>query len=117
MKEKDDSAAPRAPRAKATRGDNAAPAAPISKDQLFRIFRDNPGKVFSYRQLSRRLGVTTKEQRDDIFNHLKALRKTGLLTLLQNDDYRLTDASVLQQATEPASGRNTRSSFSRMARI
>lgn len=107
MKEKDDSAAPRAPRAKATRGDNAA-AAPISKDQLFRIFRDNPGKVFSYRQLSRRLGVTTKEQRDDIFNHLKALRKTGLLTLLQNDDYRLTDASALQQATEPASGRNTR---------
>ncbi|RPD49275.1 ribonuclease R [Hymenobacter sediminis] len=107
MKEKDESAAPRAPRAKAARGTNAA-AAPISKDLVFRIFRDNPGKVFSYRQLSRRLGVTTKEQREDVFEHLKSLKKTGLLTLLQNDDYRLTDAAAAQAVTEPAGGRKTR---------
>ncbi|GAB3301679.1 ribonuclease R family protein [Hymenobacter tenuis] len=106
MKEKDDSAAPRAPRAKAARGEQAAAA--ISKDLVFRIFRDNPDKVFAYRQLSRRLGVTTKEQRDEIFNHLKALKKSGLLTLLQNDEYRLTDPGAARAATEPAGGRKTR---------
>ncbi|TYZ11451.1 ribonuclease R [Hymenobacter lutimineralis] len=105
MKEKDESAAPRASRAKAARGDQATP---ISKDLVFRVFRDNPGKVLSYRQLSRRLGVATKEQREDVFAHLKSLKKSGQLTLLQNDDYRLTDASTAQAATEPASGRKTR---------
>ncbi|MCA8833018.1 ribonuclease R [Hymenobacter pini] len=107
MKEKDESAAPRASRAKASRRtESAAPS--ISQDLVFRIFRDNPDKVLSYRQLSRRLGVTTKEQREEIFAHLKSLKQKGLLTLLQNDEYRLTDASAAYAATEPASGRKTR---------
>ncbi|GAA4019361.1 ribonuclease R [Hymenobacter fastidiosus] len=107
MKEKDDSAAPRAPRAKAARGDQAA-AAPITKDLVFRVFRDNPGKIFAYRQLSRRLGVTTKEQREEVFTHLKALKNSGQLTLLQNDDYRLTDPGAAEAATAPASSRKPR---------
>ncbi|SHI45646.1 RNAse R [Hymenobacter daecheongensis DSM 21074] len=106
MKEKDDSAAPRASRAKAARADQAA--APITKDLVFRIFRDNPGKVFAYRQLSRRLGVTTKEQREEVFAHLKALKNLGQLTLLQNDEYRLTDPSAAFSATMPASSRQPR---------
>ncbi|SHK16345.1 ribonuclease R [Hymenobacter psychrotolerans] len=106
MKRKDDSAAPRADRAKAATGSHEA--APITKDIVFRIFRDNPGKVFAYRQISRRLGVTTKEQREDIFAHLKALKNAGTLTLLQNDEYRLTDAGAAHAATEPASSRRPR---------
>ncbi|GAA3937925.1 ribonuclease R [Hymenobacter algoricola] len=107
MKEKDDSAAPRAPRAKAARGDQAA-APQITKDLVFRVFRDNPGKVFAYRQLSRRLGVTTKEQREEVFAHLKALKNAGQLTLLQNDEYRLTDPTAAYSATMPASSRQPR---------
>ncbi|RSK47995.1 ribonuclease R [Hymenobacter rigui] len=107
MKEKDEPAAPRASRAKAARRSEAV-APSISQDLVFRIFRDNPGKILSYRQLSRRLGVTTKEQRDDIFAHLKSLKQKGLLTLLQNDEYRLSDANAAHAATEPASGRKTR---------
>ncbi|UYZ62233.1 ribonuclease R [Hymenobacter weizhouensis] len=104
MKEQDDSAAPRAPRAKAARGAKAAPAS-IGKDQVLRIFTDRPGVVIPYRQLSRRLGVTTKEQRDEIFAHLKALKKTGVLTLVQNDEYRLTDPAAAAAATVPPSSR------------
>jgi len=104
MKEKDEPAAPRASRAKAARGDKATTTpTEISQDLVFRIFRDNPGKVLAYRQLSRRLGVTTKEQRDEIFAHLKNLKKSGLLTLMQNDEYRLTDdEALLAAAPAPA---------------
>jgi len=109
MKRKDESAAPRAPRAKAAQGSPEG-VADITKDVVFRIFRDNPDKVFAYRQISRRLGVTTKDQREDIFAHLKALKNSGLLTLLQNDEYRLTDPSAAYAATEPASSRKTRKS-------
>ncbi|WP_133271161.1 ribonuclease R [Hymenobacter radiodurans] len=109
MKKQDESAAPRAPRAKAARGEKAA-AAPVTKTQVYRVFADNPGKVFSYRQLSRRLGVTTKEQREEVFDHLKALRKSNQLTLLQNDDYRLTDPAALRMQPDagqrPERGRN-----------
>ncbi|SNC76983.1 RNAse R [Hymenobacter gelipurpurascens] len=108
MKREDEDAAPRAPRAKAARGEEATAAASVSKDLVFRIFRDNPTKVLAYRQLSRRLGVTTKGQREEIFDHLKALKKAGLITLLQNDEYRLTDAGAAQAATAPASSRRAR---------
>ena len=106
MKRKDESSAPRAA-AKATHSPKGE-RTPVTKTQVFRIFADNPGKVFSYRQLSRRLGVTTKEQREDVFAHLKALRNSNQLTHLQNDDYRLTDGAVIQNATEPAIGRKMR---------
>ena len=65
--------------------------APLTADQVLRVFIDNPTKVLAYRQLSRRLGVTTKQQREEVFGHLKALRKKNVLTLVQNDEYRLTD--------------------------
>jgi ribonuclease R len=108
MKRKDEDAAPRAPRAKAARGEEATAATSVSKDLVFRIFRDNPTKVLAYRQLSRRLGVTTKQQREEIFDHLKALKKAGLITLLQNDEYRLTDPGTTEFATAPASSRRPR---------
>ena len=92
---------PRAPRAKR----ETPEPAPIAQDQVLRAFADNPAKVLAYRQLSRRLGVTTKGQREEIFAHLKELRKRGLITLLQNDEYRLADAVAAAAALAPASGR------------
>ena len=47
---------------------------------MLRVFADNPSKVLAYRQLSRRLGVTTKGQREEIFAHLKVLRKQAALS-------------------------------------
>ncbi|GAA4390425.1 ribonuclease R [Hymenobacter koreensis] len=90
MKRNNDSDAPRPQRDPARRRDQAAPAG-INKTLVFRIFADNPGKVFNYRQLARRLGVTTKEQRDEIFDVLKGLKKSGHIALLSNDDYRLVE--------------------------
>ncbi|NVO83621.1 ribonuclease R [Hymenobacter terrestris] len=93
--------APRASRAKATSTEPAAAAALISQDQIMRIFRDNPGKVLTYRQLSRRLGVTTKDQREVVFAHLRELREQKQLLLIQNDEYRLTDEAQEELATAP----------------
>jgi len=107
MKRKDDSAAPRAPRAKATSGDQAAPTT-ITKEQVLRIFSDKPTEVIAYRQLSRRLGVTTKEQREEVFEHLRAFKKSGVLTLITNDEYRLTDPDAMLAATVPASSKRRR---------
>lgn len=103
MKNPQDPAAPRAPRAK------AAPPTPagITAEVVCRQFADNPGKVFGYRQLSRRLGITTKTQRDDLFGILKQLRQQGRLELLQNDDYRLASPTDLQVAASAAKGRKT----------
>nr|WP_254244916.1 RNB domain-containing ribonuclease [Hymenobacter sp. BRD67] len=72
---------------------------------MYRQFADNPGKVLAYRQLSRRLGITTKDQREELFAHLKTLRKTGRLELLQNDEYRLANPTDLQVAASAAKGR------------
>lgn len=91
MKRNNDSDAPRPQRDPARRRDQAAQPAAINKTMVFRIFADNPGKVFNYRQLSRRLGVVDKDQRDQLFDTLKALRKSGHIALLQNDDYRLVE--------------------------
>lgn len=91
MKRNQDSDAPRPQRDPARRRDQAAQPAVINKTQVFRIFADNPGKVFNYRQLSRRLGVVDKDQRDELFDVLKALKKSGHIALLQNDDYRLVE--------------------------
>ncbi|NVO31543.1 ribonuclease R [Hymenobacter lapidiphilus] len=93
--------APRASRAKASSTETAAAATPISQDQIMRIFRDNPGKVLTYRQLSRRLGVTTKDQREVVFAHLRELRQENQLLLIQNDEYRLTDEAQQAQAAAP----------------
>ena len=92
---------PKAPRAKREKPE----AAPISQDLVLRAFTDNPTKVLAYRQLSRRLGVTTKGQREEIFAHLKVLRKNGLITLLQNDEYRLADTDTVATALMPSSAR------------
>lgn len=81
--------------------------ATISQDQVLRTFIDNPTKVLAYRQLSRRLGVTTKQQREEIFAHLKSLRKTGVITLLQNDEYRLTDPASASAIAAAVSGEKT----------
>jgi ribonuclease R len=107
MKRKEDSAAPRAPRAKAASGDQAAPAT-ITKEQVLRIFTDKPTDVIAYRQLSRRLGVTTKEQREEVFEHLRSFKKSGVLTLVTNDEYRLTDPTAMLAATAPASSKKRR---------
>lgn len=93
--------APRASRAKASAAEPTAAATPISQDQIMRIFRDNPGKVLTYRQLSRRLGVTTKDQREVVFAHLRELRQENQLLLIQNDEYRLTDEAQQALAAAP----------------
>jgi len=110
MKNPKDPAAPRAARAK------AAPTAPaptppaaasIEQDTVYRQFADNPGKVLAYRQLSRRLGITTKAQREELFAHLKDLRENGRLELLQNDEYRLANPTDLQVAASANKARKT----------
>jgi ribonuclease R len=100
MKNPQDSAAPRAARAKA-----APAAASLSQEEVYRQFADNPGKVLAYRQLSRRLGITTKAKREELFAHLKDLRQTGRIELLQNDEYRLGNPTDLQVAASAAKGR------------
>jgi len=102
MKNPQDPAAPRASRAKA-----APTPAGISTELVYRQFADNPGKVLGYRQLSRRLGITTKTQREDLFSVLKELRQQGRLELLQNDDYRLANPTDLQAAASAPKGRKT----------
>ena len=94
---------PRAPRAKREKPEATA----ITQDQVLQVFADNPTKVIAYRQLSRRLGVTAKSQREEIFAHIKVLRKNGLITLLQNDEYRLADADVVAAALMPSSARKS----------
>ncbi|GAB3878364.1 ribonuclease R [Hymenobacter segetis] len=94
---------PKAPRAKREKPEPAA----ITQDQVLRVFADNPTKVLAYRQLSRRLGVTTKGQREEIFAHIKVLRKNGLITLLQNDEYRLADADAVAAALMPSSAKKS----------
>jgi ribonuclease R len=91
----------KAPRAKREKPEPAA----ITQDQVLRVFADNPTKVMAYRQLSRRLGVTTKGQREEIFAHIKVLRKKGLITLLQNDEYCLADADAVAAALMPSSAK------------
>ncbi|GAB3720928.1 ribonuclease R [Hymenobacter agri] len=93
----------RAPRAKREKPEPAA----ITQDQVLRVFADNPTKVLAYRQLSRRLGVTTKGQREEIFAHIKVLRKNGLITLLQNDEYRLADTDAVAAALMPSSAKKS----------
>ena len=114
MKNPQDPAAPRASRAKAASTTPAAPrakAAPVlatlSSEVVYQQFADNPGKVLAYRQLSRRLGITTKTQREELFAILKDLRTADRLELLQNDEYRLANPTDLQQAASPAKGRKT----------
>ena len=102
MKNPKDPAAPRAPRAKA-----APTVAALTAELVYRQFADNPGKVMGYRQLSRRLGITTKTQRDDLFSQLKDLRQQGRLELLQNDEYRLANPTDPQQSASAAKGRRT----------
>ena len=113
MKNPQDPAAPRASRAKAASTTSAprAKAAPVlatlTSEVVYRQFADNPGKVLAYRQLSRRLGITTKTQREELFAILKDLKNNGRLELLQNDEYRLANPTDLQQAARPAKGRKT----------
>ena len=103
MKSPKESAAPRARRDQ----DAAAAPAAITKDQVLLIFADQPDKVIAYRQLSRRLGITTKGQREVVFAHLRELRAANILTLAQNDEYRLTDPSALKMANSSARTRKT----------
>jgi ribonuclease R len=109
MKNPKDPAAPRAARAKAAPAVSkvAAAAASIDQDVVYRQFADNPGKVLAYRQLSRRLGITTKVQREELFAHLKELKQNGRLELLQNDEYRLANPTDLQVAASTATARKT----------
>ena len=115
MKNPKDPAAPRAARAKAAPAAKATPAvskvaaaaASIDQEVVYRQFADNPGKVLAYRQLSRRLGITTKAQREELFAHLKELKQNGRLELLQNDEYRLANPTDLQVAASAAKAPKT----------
>ena len=107
MKNPQDPAAPRASRAKAAPAQPGTPAVGLSAETVYRQFADNPGKVFGYRQLSRRLGITTKGQREGLFAILKEFRQQGRLELLQNDEYRLVNAADLPVAANAPRGRKT----------
>ena len=95
MKRKDDSAAPRADSAKAARAPKpaATPTTPLTINRVLREFFSHPDESIPYRQLARRLGVTTKEQREQVFGYLRTLRETGQLAQVENDSYQLADAA------------------------
>ncbi|MFC5270932.1 ribonuclease R [Adhaeribacter terreus] len=59
----------------------------ISKQRVNQIFAKNLGKVFSPKQILRRLSVTTQAGREQVYDHLKQLRKEGDIMLLENGDY------------------------------
>ena len=99
--------APRAARAKAVSTQSATSPNSLSEELVYRQFADNPGKVLAYRQLSRRLGITTKAQREELFSHLKHLKQSGRLELLQNDEYRLANPTDLQVASSVTKGRKS----------
>lgn len=66
------------------RGQNAGE---VSREVLLNIFSKEPSKVFTYRQLHRRLGINDKEGREQVFSLLKNMRKSGELVHLQEDAY------------------------------
>jgi ribonuclease R len=59
----------------------------ISKNRVASIFSKNIGKVFSPKQILRRLSVTTQAGRELVYEHLKQLKKEGDIMLLDNGDY------------------------------
>ncbi|HYK56725.1 MAG TPA: hypothetical protein VEV15_09610, partial [Flavisolibacter sp.] len=59
----------------------------ISKNRVASIFSKNIGKVFSPKQILRRLSVTTQAGRELVYEHLKQLKKEGDIMLLENGDY------------------------------
>ncbi|MBC3539504.1 ribonuclease R [Rufibacter sediminis] len=66
------------------RGQNAGE---VSREVLLNVFSQEPKKVFSYRQLHRRLGVTDKEGREEVSGLLKKMSKGGELIFLPDDSY------------------------------
>ncbi len=60
----------------------------VSKHRIAQIFSKNVGKVFSPKQILRRLGITTQGGREVVYEHLKQLRKEGDIMLLENGDYK-----------------------------
>ncbi|WP_460893753.1 ribonuclease R [Rufibacter soli] len=60
----------------------------VSKEVLLNVFLREPQQVFTYRQLHRRLGITTKEGREVVSELLKKMRKNGELVHLQDDSYK-----------------------------
>lgn len=63
------------------------PNSDISKSQLIKIFTSNPGKAFSYKQLSRRLGFTDQGSRERVFDYLKELKQEGKVVMREDGDY------------------------------
>ncbi|WP_210489816.1 ribonuclease R [Rufibacter aurantiacus] len=62
-------------------------AGQVSREVLLNIFGQEPKKVFTYRQLHRRLGVTDKEGRELVSGLLKKMSKNGELIFLPDDSY------------------------------
>lgn len=59
----------------------------ITKSRLLKVFTENPGKAFGYKQLSRRFDVTDKAGREIINDLLRQLRKEGRITALADSNY------------------------------
>ncbi len=59
----------------------------ISRAVLLNMFSTEPGTVFTYRQINRRLGVTNKEGREEVSGILKTMKKNGEVLHTQDDAY------------------------------
>jgi ribonuclease R len=79
-------------------------SAEVDKSQLVKIFNSNPGKVFSEKQLNRRLGANDQAAREQVADFLKDLKKEGKVTMRKDGDY-LMEAPATAQ-TEPKPGKN-----------
>ena len=80
----------------------------ITKSKLLQIFVSNPGKHFSYKQLSRRFDVTDKEGRDQINDYLKQLRKEGKIVPLSEGNYvlNITESKEVEGTVDLANSRH-----------
>src|SRR5690606_19276770 len=77
------------------------------------IFSAEPGTLFTYRQINRRLGVTNKEGREEVSNILKGMKKNGEVLHTQDDAYAFNPdykgAERTSTRGERTSGRGERS--------
>jgi ribonuclease R len=80
----------------------------IDKSHLIQLFNSNPGKVFSVKQLTRRLGANDQEAREQVTNFLQELKKEGKVTMRKDGDY-LMEASATNQPEAKANKNASRS--------
>ena len=67
----------------------------ITKKMVFHLFSDNPDKVFSQKQITRRLLADSQKDRELVFDYLRELKKAGDIMLLENGNYQFNSETKI----------------------